>query len=87
MNNLIDREDAIEEIVRRDTTDGNVKVYGGREIIDILKSLPVIKLGRKEGKWILLDGYRCSVCNYKLQTTGIPIYCPNCGADMGVKNG
>lgn len=39
-------------------------------------------LERKRGEWVLTDGYRCSQCNYKLQTTGIPMYCPNCGADM-----
>lgn len=29
----------IEEIARRDTTDGTVKVFSGREIIDILESV------------------------------------------------
>jgi len=37
---------------------------------------------RKKGKWLLQDGYRCSFCNYKLQITGIPNTCPNCGAEM-----
>ena len=36
----------------------------------------------RKGKWLIIDGYRCSCCNYKLQTTGIPSSCPNCGADM-----
>lgn len=40
----------------------------------------------KKGRWVLTDGYRCSQCNYKLQTTGIPMYCPNCGANMGERN-
>lgn len=35
-----------------------------------------------KGKWILVDGYRCSVCNYKLLTTGLPMYCPHCSARM-----
>ena len=42
-----------------------------------LKAEPV-----RHGKWLWVDGVRCSQCNYKLQTTGLPSYCPNCGADM-----
>ena len=35
------------------------------------------------GKWVWTeDGVRCSRCNFKLQTTGLSNYCPNCGADM-----
>ena len=45
-------------------------------------NLPSAEPERKKGKWLLFDGYRCSRCNYKLQTMGIPMYCPNCGADM-----
>lgn len=36
----------------------------------------------KHGHWLWVDGVRCSICNYKLQTTGLPSYCPNCGAKM-----
>ena len=36
----------------------------------------------KYGKWLWLDGVRCSICNYKLQTTGLMSYCPHCGARM-----
>ena len=36
----------------------------------------------KQGKWLWVDGVRCSNCNHKLQTTGLPSYCPNCGAKM-----
>ena len=36
----------------------------------------------RHGKWLWLDGVRCSRCNYKLATTGLPSYCPNCGARM-----
>ena len=36
----------------------------------------------KHGKWLWFDGVRCSQCNYKLATTGLPSYCPNCGARM-----
>lgn len=38
--NLISREAAIEEIARRDTTDGTVKVFSGKEIIGILNEQP-----------------------------------------------
>lgn len=37
---------------------------------------------RKKGKWLWIDGVCCSNCNHKLQTTGLPTRCPNCGADM-----
>ena len=40
MSDLINRQVAIEAIARRDTTDGTVKVFGGREVVEILKSLP-----------------------------------------------
>ena len=36
----------------------------------------------KHGKWLWLDGVRCSQCNYKLVSTGLPSYCPNCRARM-----
>lgn len=59
-----------------------------REImLDCLSNSPTIE-ERKEGKWIdhgrwlWLDGVRCSNCNHKLQTTGLPSYCPNCKAYM-----
>ena len=32
-----DVENLIEEIARRDTTDGNVKVFSGKEVIDLIK--------------------------------------------------
>lgn len=32
-----DVENVIEEIARRDATDGNVKVFSGKEVIDIIK--------------------------------------------------
>lgn len=51
------------------------------------RDIPILEMAiealeRKKGEWVLTDGYRCSQCNYKLQTTGIPMYCPNCGAEM-----
>lgn len=37
MPTAYDVDKVIEEIARRDTTDGTVKVFSGREIIDIVK--------------------------------------------------
>lgn len=34
------------------------------------------------GTWNWVDGIRCSRCNYKLEQTGLPGRCPNCGAIM-----
>ena len=39
MSCYIKLEDAVEEIARRDTTDGTVKVYSGREVADILEQI------------------------------------------------
>ena len=33
-------------------------------------------------RWVWSIDVRCSNCNYKLQTTGLPSRCPNCGARM-----
>lgn len=37
MPTAYDVEKVVEEIARRDTTDGTVKVFSGREVIDIVK--------------------------------------------------
>ena len=53
-----------------------------------IKTAPTIEPERKKGnrinhgRWLWLDGVRCSNCNHKLQTTGLTSYCPNCGSDM-----
>ena len=54
---------------------------------DAIEHAPTIEPERKKGRWTLQDGYRCSVCNYKLQTTGLPTYCPNCGCEMRQEGG
>lgn len=36
----------------------------------------------KRAHWIWNTEVRCSACNYKLETTGIPNICPNCKAKM-----
>ena len=40
MSDLISRVDAIEAIASRDETDGTVKVFTGREVNEILESIP-----------------------------------------------
>lgn len=41
----------------------------------------------RRGRWVWSAlGVACSVCGCKLQTTGIPRYCPNCGAKMEKNN-
>lgn len=52
----------------------------GLDEIEALPSADAVPV--RHGKWLWLDGVRCSQCNYKLATTGLPSYCPNCGARM-----
>ena len=35
--------------------------------------------------WLWQIDVRCSRCNYKLETTGLPMICPHCGARMDGK--
>ncbi len=87
MSDLISRQDAVEAI--RDLPNcrnGYSDAYDKAQIIGVLEGLPSAQPERKKGKWLLFDGYSCSRCNYKPQTTGLPRYCPNCGADMRGEN-
>lgn len=92
MSDLINRKDAIDAInkygsVWIEYTEGmsideiaeRALQASKQSMVEILRELPS---AQKKGKWLLLDGYRCSECNHKLQTTGLPSSCPNCGADM-----
>ena len=39
---------------------------------------------QKKGNWIQTAlGVQCSKCCYICQSTGVPSFCPNCGARMG----
>lgn len=65
-------------------------VYGSNpQYINWLNHAPTVDaVPVRHGKWLWLDGVRCSKCNYKLETTWLPNYCPNCGADMrGTEDG
>ena len=93
MNDLIKREDAIAKFKKTCTSESIDKngikrgeihtamTYEG--IIKIIEALPSAEPERMTGEWIWTDGVRCSRCYYKLQTTGIPQYCPNCGCYNG----
>ncbi len=39
----------------------------------------------RTARWIWSIDVRYSNCNYKLETTGLPSYCPNCGAKMEMR--
>lgn len=48
-----------------------------------------IETAPKQATWVLnSDGFHCSRCGYKEQSTGFPGTCPNCGSKMkGVDDG
>ena len=75
------REEAIELLVNATYSDewqGNEQLTKANLMaIEALQAEPV-----KHGEWVLGDGYYCSSCGYKLQTTAILRSCPNCGAKM-----
>lgn len=78
---LISRADAIEAVKSLpNTSNGFSDTYDKAYIIGLLEELP--SADRPSGEWLMFDGLYCSNCHYKLQTTGIPTYCPNCGARM-----
>ena len=53
------------------------------EFCDLIENAPTADaVERKKGVWIQGFDVRCSNCNYKLQTTGLPSRCPNCYAEM-----
>lgn len=92
MKDLIERQDAIEEIVRwigYIDEDMILRIQTG------LKKLPPEKPERKIGRWFVLDecaneGICCSECHkkvFKIDYSNIMKwknfkFCPNCGADM-----
>lgn len=79
MTRLIDA-DALLELFPDEI--GGLQTYNA-EVQAIINSQPTIDaVPVKRGKWLWTDGVHCSNCNHKLQTTGLPTYCPNCGAKM-----
>ena len=53
-DDVISRLDAIEAIASRDETNGTVKVFTGRQVNEILASLPTAE--PKTGEWIIATG-------------------------------
>lgn len=76
MSDLISRQAALEVI-------NGIDSYFAK-YIDAIPAADVVE--RKTGKWLWLDGVRCSNCNHKFQTTGLTSYCPNCGSYNGGEN-
>ena len=89
----ISREWLIEEIARRDTTDGYVKTFGGREVNEIILNAPSVvpkdHIGESTdmvGEWNFksitnkchVTG-KCSLCK---ERRVLDNYCSNCGAKM-----
>lgn len=58
--------------------------YAGGIPIEALEIAVRAMAQKRNGIWIQGYDIRCSICNYKLQTTGLLTYCPNCGAEMEV---
>ena len=100
MSDLISRADALKEIEanikanEKCAFESEEWVAGQHDAMDIIKRLAsatqsndsnaLKALEREKGKWLLFDGYRCSICKHKLQTTGLPQYCPHCGSEMEI---
>ena len=94
MDDLILREAAIEEIARRDTTDGTVKVYSGREINAILSDLPAVDavpVVHARPVWINPLDPGAKICTWKCSSLCSACgdyvavswkYCPNCCAKI-----
>ena len=61
-----------------------IPMIGYAETCGDLKINKRMALEPKRGRWNWVDGVRCNICNHKLQTTGLPTYCPNCGAIMNM---
>ena len=90
MSRLIDADALLEtlKLVRwakenesKYTGDRNITVTWEDAIITV-KNAPTIEPQLKKGKWLLSYGSRCSVCNYKVLSTGLPSKCPKCYAEM-----
>lgn len=97
MSDYIRRADAIDAIIAEGRTVDSRYLESERIVheCDAVEALAMLPSARptgetlqnlakpnKRGVWMLRDGYYCSNCNYKCQTTGLPAVCPNCDADM-----
>ena len=90
MSDYISRENLINDIENVlwdwDTVDGITATTVLKQTITDIRNQPAADVTEiKHGYWTNVDGARCSLCNYKLETTGLPTFCPNCGAKMEVE--
>ena len=96
MNDLISRQDALNQIMKKrwalqmmdDTHTADKIMDGLRRAEIVINELPSAQPERKKGKWMgkPIAGYstvRCSVCGDAfLENSGKWNFCPNCGADI-----
>lgn len=97
MNDLIDRQEAIEALKKQMSDWNDLYNIPVRRSIVILEQLPSAQPERKKGKWIPQDynirNGSISTCVYyypvcsECGKSGSEdySYCPHCGADMGGK--
>lgn len=84
-DDLISRQDAIEEVIALPNTEnGYSETYDKEYIIGLLKEIPTVE---KRGKWI--EDCACSECGWCNEVEGGFVgstrgwnFCPNCGAYM-----
>lgn len=82
---LIDADAVLSQYNGNILTAQNDYAEGLRDAAEDIKTAPTIieaEEGVTEACWLWGADVRCSGCGYKLQTTGLPQYCPNCGARM-----
>lgn len=89
-DDCVSKEWLINEIARRDTTDGTVKVFCGREVNEIILNAPSVTSTERAGEWNRLshDTFHCKLCGRTfivIQGDDAMNHCPNCGAKMGEK--
>ena len=66
-------EKICEEIARRDSTDGTVKVFSGKEVIEIVK-----EVAKEHGRKL----NRCDTCTHFVNDETVPPICYFCSKGM-----
>ena len=82
--------DIIDVISGADPSDGTEKVFSGKEIIDLIKTLQPVQL-EKETMFTDLGThainknvhiYECARCHHTMMISSSVIHCPECGAKV-----
>lgn len=98
MDEYISREEAIKELrevyeKEYPTASGDFDEYASHDVPNVLRNIPSADVQPvKHGKW---NGYTCSECNVcadyfvsgDFYFDEKPNFCPNCGAQMNLKDG